>query len=73
MVGGGEVVSVAASNEMKSSMAQLLSLAQLQANSVARLEREADVSRLKAQRAKSDKDGEKAGIHTQMEILEEAL
>ena len=73
MVGGGEVVSVAAFNEMKSSMAQLLSLAQLQANSVARLEREADVSKLKAERAKSDKDGKKAGIHTQMEILEEAL
>ena len=73
MVGGGEVVSVAAFNEMKSSMAQLLSLAQMQADSVARLEREADVSKLKAQRAKSDKDGKKAGIHTQMEILEEAL
>ena len=64
MVGGGEVVSVAAFNEMKGSMAQLLSLAQMQADSVARLEREADVSKLKAERAKSDKDGEKAGIHT---------
>ena len=28
---------------------------------------------MKAQRAKSDKDGKKEGIHTQMEILEEAL
>ena len=28
---------------------------------------------MKAQRAKLDKDEEKAGIHTQMEILEEAL
>jgi hypothetical protein len=73
MAGGGAEVSVAAFNEMKNSMAQLVNLAQLQANSVARLEREADVSKLKAQRAKSDKDGKKAGIHTQMEILEEAL
>jgi hypothetical protein len=73
MAGGGAVVSVAAFNEMKDSMAQLVNLAQLQANSVARLQREADVSKLKAQRAKSDKDGKRAGIHTQMEILEEAL
>ena len=73
MAGGGAEVSVAAFNEMKNSMAQLVNLAQLQANSVARLEREADVSKLKAQRAKSDKDGKRAGIHTQMEILEEAL
>ena len=73
MAGGGAVVSVAEFNEMKSSMAQLVNLAQLQANSVVRLQREADVSKLKAQRAKSDKDGKKAGIHTQMEILEEAL
>ena len=58
---------------MKDSMAQLVNLAQLQANSVAKLEREANVSKLKAQRAKSDKDGKKAGIHTQMEILEEAM
>ena len=61
MAGGGAEVSVAAFNEMKNSMAQLVNLAQLQANSVARLEREADVSKLKAQRAKSDKDGKKAG------------
>ena len=73
MAGGCAEVSVAAFNEMKNSMAQLVNLAQLQANSVARLEREADVSKLKAQRAKSDKDGKKAGIHTQMEILKEAL
>ena len=46
---------------------------QLQANSVARLKREADFSKLKTQRAESGKDGGKAGIHTQMEILEEAL
>ena len=69
MAGGGAVVSVAAFNEMKDSMAQLANLVQLQADSVARLEREAGVSKLGAQRAKSDKDGEEAGIHTQMEIL----
>ena len=63
MVGGGGTIS----------MERLTSLAQLQTNSVARLQREADVSKLKAQRAKSDKDGEQAGIHTQMEIPEEAL
>jgi hypothetical protein len=34
MAGGGAVVSVAEFNEMKSSMAQLVNLAQLQANSV---------------------------------------
>ena len=45
MAGGGAVVSVAAFNEMKDSMAQLVNLAQLQAGSVARLEREADVSK----------------------------
>ena len=48
MVGGGAVVCVEAFNDMKDSMAQLVNLAQLQANSVARLKREADVSYLKA-------------------------
>ena len=61
MAGGGAVVSVAAFNEMKDSMAQLVNLAQLQANSVARLQREADVSKLKAQPSKSDKDGPEKG------------
>ena len=51
----------------------MVNLVQLQANSVARLKREADFSKLKTQRAESGKDGGKAGIHTQMEILEEAL
>ena len=64
MAGGGAVVSLAAFHDMKDSMAQLVNLVQLQVNSVARLQREADVSKLKAQRAKSDKDGKKAGsIH----------
>ena len=44
MADGGAVVSVEAFNEMRDSMAQLVSLAQLQANIVARLQREAEVS-----------------------------
>ena len=51
----------------------MVNLSQVQAENVARLERAGEVSELRAQRAKSDKDGGKAGIHTQMEILEEAL
>jgi hypothetical protein len=39
MAGGGAVVSLAALNDMKDNMAQLVNLSQLQANSVARLER----------------------------------
>ena len=62
MAGGSSVVSLAAFNETKVSMERLTSLAQLQTNNVARPQREADVSKLKAQRAKSDKDGEKAGF-----------
>ena len=44
-MGGDAVVSSVTFNDMEDSMAQLVNLAQLQANSVARLEREADVSK----------------------------
>ena len=74
MAGGGDgAVSAVAFNEMKEAMEALVAVSQLQADNLASLQRKADVSDLKAERAKADKDGKKSGIHTQMEVLEEAL
>ena len=71
--GGGSVISAEAFNEIKETMSALVAVSQLQADNLASLQRKADVSDLKAERAKADKDGKKSGIHTQMEVLEEAL
>ena len=73
MAGGGGAVSLEAFNALRESLELMVNVSQVQAENVARLERVAEVSELRAQRAKSDKDGKEAGIHTQMEILEEAL
>ena len=71
--GGGSVVSAEAFNEIKETMSAMVAVSQLQADNLARLQRKADVSELKAERALADKDGKKAGTHTRMEVLEEAL
>ena len=73
MAGGGSVISVEAFNEIKEAMSALVAISQMQAESLISIQRKADVSESKAERALADKDGKKAGDHTQMEVLEEAL
>ena len=71
--GGGSVTSVEAPNETKGAMGALVAISQTQAGSLVSIQREAGVSELKAERALADKDGKKAGAHTQMQVLGEAL
>ena len=71
--GGGSVISAEAFKEIKEAMSALVAVSQMQADSLISIQRKADVSELKAERALADKDGKKAGVHTQMEVLEEAL
>ena len=56
--GGGGAVSLVAFNEMKDA---LIAINQLQAENLASLQRKADVSDLKAERAKADKDSKSRG------------
>ena len=67
------MISAEAFNEIKEAMSALVAVSQMQADSLIHIQRKADVSELKAERALADKDGKKAGVHTQMEVLEEAL
>ena len=71
--GGGSVISAEAFKEIKEAMSALVAVSQMQADSLISIQRKADVSELKAERALADKDRKKAGVHTQMEVLEEAL
>ena len=71
--GGGSVISAEAFKEIREAMSALVAVSQMQADSLISIQRKADVSELKAERALADKDGKKAGVHTQMEVLEEAL
>ena len=66
--GGGSVISAEAFKEIKEAMSALVAVSQMQADSLISLQRKADVSELKAERALADKDGKKAGVHTQMEV-----
>ena len=68
MAGGDAAAPAKAPNAVRGSVAQSASLAQQQASSAARLQRGADVSKLGAQRAKSDKGGGE-GAHTQVGAL----
>ena len=54
-------------------MSALVATNQIQDEGLIGIQRKGDVSELKAERALADKDGEKTGVHTQMEVLEEAL
>ena len=65
------VISVEASNEIKEAIGALVAINQMQADSLISIQRKADVSKLKAERALADKDGKKTGVRTQMEVLED--
>ena len=74
MAGGdGSVILAEAFNEIKEAMSALVTISQIQAERLISIQRKADANELKAERVLVDMDGEKAGVHTQMEVLEEAL
>ena len=67
------MISAEALNEIKEAMSTQVAISRMQADSSISIQRKADVSELKAERALADKDEKKAGVHTQMEMLKEAL
>ena len=55
--GGGSVISAEAFKEIKEAMSALVAVSQMQADSLISIQRKADVSEMKAERALADKDG----------------
>ena len=59
--GGGSMISAEAFNEIKEAMSALVAVSQMQADSLIHIQRKADVSELKAERALADKDEKRRG------------
>ena len=55
------MISAEAFKEIREAMSALVAVSQMQADSLISIQRKADVSELKAERALADKDGKKAG------------